>query len=1014
MKARDTRSGLSGDSSMGLQPARMRGSGKGRRTASLWSAIASAHDTLRAFGKMPAFDAAAAAARQLVYGSVALLAICSAALPAFAGAAAGPNDAASGSRPPAVAFYYGAKVPVPELSAFDTVVVEPDSGFDPRTAAAPDTVWMAYVSVGEVHPGRSYFQQLPKEWVVGTNSAWGSALIDQSAPGWPAFFVDHVIAPLWERGYRGFFLDTLDSYQLIAKTDPDRARQQAGIVALVLEIRSRYPEARLIFNRGFELLPQLYSQVHAVAFESLYRGWNQEAKRYTEVTDADREWLMAQINTAKSYGLNVIAIDYCPPADRQCARDTAEKIRSHGVVPYVTGPALDTVGVGALEVLPRRVLVVQDPPAQTDLSLSDGVRYLEMPLNYLGYRGEYLDVTEPLPQQPLNDRYAGIVLWLQNDHPRAAELADWLARQVDAGMRVAVFSRFGIPIDGRLSARLDLQPVRGTPQGPLRVETVERSVIGMEMPPRPDLRDYQPLRVGPSGRSLLRLKSGDFEIDAAAITPWGGYVMRPFAIFQLPEVAQARWVVQPLAFLKAALKLPPMPAPDVTTENGRRLLMAQIDGDGFSLRAESPASGRYAGEVLHGLLQRYGLPTTVSVIGSEVADDGPNRAQAASLRAVARSLFAMPNVEVASHTYTHPQRWTADGKDDRSSGKEADRRVSIEREVAGSVDFINRKLAPPGKAVKVLLWSGDGLVPGAAVKAAYEARVLNINGGETVITRQYPSWTAIAPLGVMKDGYYQVFSPNQSETRYTKYWQEGFYGYSRVLETFELTDQPIRFKPMSIYFNMFSGVKAESVKALEHVFDAVGRKPANPVFVSEYARKVLDFVGFSIARDGDFWVVRGQGQLRTIRLAPGEVPALAGSAGVAGYVPGPGGVYVHLAGSEARFRVIGAEAAAGANAGIAYLADANGRIERFRRSQAGMSFDLQSHVAPSFRLANAQGCQVRANGKPASAIAREPDSGTAQRRPQGALQRVLAYAPAYEDSRTAAGYSTHVEVDCTH
>ncbi len=43
-----------------------------------------------------------------------------------------------------------------------------------------------------------------------------------------------------------------------------------------------------------------------------------------------------------------MSIDYCPPADDVCARDTAARIRAAGVIPYVTGPALDVVGVGAL------------------------------------------------------------------------------------------------------------------------------------------------------------------------------------------------------------------------------------------------------------------------------------------------------------------------------------------------------------------------------------------------------------------------------------------------------------------------------------------------------------------------------------------------------------------------------------------------------------------------------------------------------------------------------------------
>jgi uncharacterized protein (TIGR01370 family) len=249
---------------------------------------------------------------------------------------------------PSVALYYGLTPPVAALSAFDAAVVEPDSGFDPRAHPASNTIWFAYVSVGEVTPQRSWYGRIPKAWISGGNDAWQSDIVDQSADGWPRFFVDNVIAPLWAKGYRGFFLDTLDSYQLAATTEAARACQRTGLVAVVRAIKARYPDARLIFNRGFELLPQLHDLAYVVAFESLYRGWNQAAGTYTDVPPADREWLLNQTKTIhEKYGLPVLAIDYCAPGDRACARDTAAKIRADGVIPYVTDGGLASMGVGA-------------------------------------------------------------------------------------------------------------------------------------------------------------------------------------------------------------------------------------------------------------------------------------------------------------------------------------------------------------------------------------------------------------------------------------------------------------------------------------------------------------------------------------------------------------------------------------------------------------------------------------------------------------------------------------------
>jgi uncharacterized protein (TIGR01370 family) len=249
---------------------------------------------------------------------------------------------------PSVALYYGQTPPVAALSAFDAAVVEPDSGFDPRAHRTSDTVWFAYVSVGEVTPQRSWYGRIPKAWISGGNDAWKSDVVDQSADGWPQFFMDNVIAPLWAKGYRGFFLDTLDSYQLTATSDAVRARQQAGLVAVIRAIKTRHPDAKLIFNRGFELLPQLHDLAYVVAFESLYRGWNQAEGKYTEVSGADRNWLLNQTKIIhEQYGLPVLAIDYCAPGDHACVRDTIAKIRADGVIPYITDSGLAGIGVGA-------------------------------------------------------------------------------------------------------------------------------------------------------------------------------------------------------------------------------------------------------------------------------------------------------------------------------------------------------------------------------------------------------------------------------------------------------------------------------------------------------------------------------------------------------------------------------------------------------------------------------------------------------------------------------------------
>ena len=887
---------------------------------------------------------------------------------------------AQAAAPLAVAFHYGANPPLDDLKAFDIAVIEPDHVPDPRpyrrAAADGASELFAYVSFGEVLPSRAYFKNIPQAILKGENRDWGSSVVDQTAPGWPTFLIESILAPLWQRGYRGFFFDTLDSYHLIATTPAARAAQETAMVATLRAVRARFPGVRMIFNRGFEILPQVREMVTAVAAESLYRGWDQAKKQYREVPAADREWLLGQLQTARdSFGLPVIAIDYVAPAERVLARETARRILALGFSPWVANPELDMLGVGRVEVLPRRVLVLAERPQDSaDFHTSTAQRFLGMPLNHLGYTYEFLDPrTEPLPGQTLRGRYAGIVTWQASGRPEVdARVASFLQRQIADGVRVAAFNQMPFPIDAASARRLGLEIPPAPAAG--RVAVVLRDpMIGLEREPLPNRRSLVALRVGPAGRSLMRLADSAGNLyDAAAITPWGGYVLEPFNYTAIEGRDQNRWVVNPLEFLKAALARDQLPVPDVTTEAGRRMLIVHVDGDGWASRAEMPG-GPYASDVLaKELLERFRVPTTVSVIQGEIASDGLYPTQATALEAIARRIYRMPNVEAASHSYSHPFDWSrvdAPAVPGESAYHLAipGYRFDLQREIAGSIAYIDRTLVPADKPARVFLWTGNCVPLQATLGAVQGAGILNMNGGDTLISRSFPSWTAIAAQGIRKGPWYQVFAPMQNENVYTNNWTGPFYGFERVIETFEMTETPHRFKPINIYYHVYAASKPASLNALKKVYQYALAQAVTPVYASEYIRKVLDFEAMVLARDlrSDEVIVRGDGSLRTLRLdADGRLPDLRTSGGVAGFAAGPQAHYLTLAGTETRLSFRASESATVA-APMAYLADANGRVSALRRDADAIEFTLSSHMAPTFRLAQADRCTVTINGKPA-------------------------------------------------
>lgn len=242
-----------------------------------------------------------------------------------------------------IAFYYGHQPNWPVLEQYQMVVLEPDHNFDLQQRSG-QTLWLAYVSIGEVVSSRGYYGDIPQKLILRHNPVWDSMIVDVSQEEWTSLLLEKVFRPLATQGYDGFFLDTVDAYQTVCLGEAKQQTCRQGLKQLIRRLKTELPGGRIILNRGFELFPEVGKDVYALAFESLYRGWDQAASRYVAVPAADREWLLARVTDVRRHRrLPVIAIDYCDPQDQQCRKDISRQIRSKGMVPFVTDGHLTTV-----------------------------------------------------------------------------------------------------------------------------------------------------------------------------------------------------------------------------------------------------------------------------------------------------------------------------------------------------------------------------------------------------------------------------------------------------------------------------------------------------------------------------------------------------------------------------------------------------------------------------------------------------------------------------------------------
>jgi uncharacterized protein (TIGR01370 family) len=862
----------------------------------------------------------------------------------------------------ATAFFYGDSVPRELLDHFDRVVVEADavSGV-PRGGRARV---FAYVSVGEVHPSRSWRKDVPDALILGSNAAWGSDVVDTRSPAWREFLLGHVIDPLYERGYRGVFLDTLDSYRAWTRDPAERDRHAAGLAAIVAGIRGRHADMQILMNRGFEVLPLLAAPPDGLVVESLFRTADARGRDYHEVPAAESEALLQALRDVRSrWPIPITVIDYVPPSDRALRRATALRIWDAGFDPYVATPSLDGVGVGRVEIIPRRVLLLyKDDPDAVYLGQQDACVLLAPVLEWMGYAIDYVDVRGALPEGDIAGRYAGVVTLVAEGVPDPAAYQRWIARQLDSGVRFAFLDGFGFDPDASLLERLGLSLAKTSARPPVRLSPAT-PYIGFEAPARARNRELPPV-VGssPEVRSLLRVEDADESAwDGIVVGPWGGAAFAPFFLEQGLE-QERRWILDPFQFLRDALALAPIPAPDVTTESGRRILTIHVDGDAFVSHAER-RDAPFAGQViLDEILSRYPVPQTVSVVEGEVGPAGLYPQDSPKLEAIAREIFKLPYVEAGSHTFSHPFVWS-DAEAGRRTSPAASLPIpnyafSMDRDLRGSIEYMQSRLLPPGKKVRVLQWSGDCAPSSAVVAYVERLGIENVNGGGSTRTADFPSLTRGSALGIPKGGgVYQVFAPVENENVYANDWQGPFYGYEHVIETFELNERPRRLSTIAIYYHFYTGTKTASLVALRRVYDWAMQQPTTRLFLSEYAAKVRAFQNVTLGRriDDGGWEVAGLGELRTLRVDRGwGWPDLVQSSGIAGVRDDLAGRYLHVA--RDADPVIYPESG---RPSAPYLESANGRVLRWSRTAKGWAVRLAGHEPLILEVANAQTCTLR-------------------------------------------------------
>lgn len=441
-------------------------------------------------------------------------------------------------------------------------------------------------------------------------------------------------------------------------------------------------------------------------------------------------------------------------------------------------------------------------------------------------------------------------------------------------------------------------------------------------------------------------KDPDSVAHLVVTTPSGGYVADGYALYEVAkEDFQVRqWYINPFEFFRLSFATDDLPKPDIATLAGRRIYYSHIDGDGWNNVSELEEYKDLdrdvicAEVILEKIIRPHPeLPVTVAPVIAELNPKWVARKDSAE---IAKKFFSLPQVEVGVHTYSHPLNWgffenndpnkeipylhkypgvtwqrpsaikrlvslfskekiytedrlAEEYKIPRSYAKEP---FALNLEIQGSIQFLKR-LIPSHKEVKIYMWSGNTLPFEEAVKAARLAGLQNINGGDTRLDIEFPSYAWVSPIGRTIGKEHQIYSSNSNETTYTDLWTDRFYGYRFLVSTLLNTETPLRVKPINVYYHMYSGEKPASLTALKENLEFARTQEITPVTASHYSQIAQGFYSTRlIPIKPNSWRIENRGRLQTIRFDRSSLKAVdfSRSSGIVGQRHFQGSLYVYL------------------------------------------------------------------------------------------------------------------------
>lgn len=547
-----------------------------------------------------------------------------------------------------------------------------------------------------------------------------------------------------------------------------------------------------------------------------------------------------------------------------------------------------------------------EEPAQT-IEFNSIRERLELIFNYWNVQIEYKAISKPYPTMEELEPYDGIITFYQdNQTDDPAGYIDWLIQVSEHGKKLMIFEQPGlidsstqemIPMDTRnklwklfglreeeFSTYTEV-PV-AIASDPLKISNFERNL---------DKDLFQPFLLKPintqAEQHSLSIKLNTPETPETVIAAYsdnGTYIQTGFMSYysQLDDTFEC-YYLDLFRFLGLALDRMKTPIPDCTTLLGKRIAFQHIDGDGFNSISKVDNHQNCSEIFYHEYFKKN--PEVLIGVSVIVNDINPDYMGSEKATQMAKKIFKLPNVELATHTTFHPINWRTG-----TYYRGAEYKFSAENEIDNSIHYINKNLAPEGKKVRAVYWSGYCNPSEVELQRVKNLGVYNINGGNNIPDMLFPSYTQFSCMGKKRGNNYQQFAVINNENDYTNLWKGPYWGFRNVIKAYEFTDKRYRIKPIDFYYHFYSSEFVPSFNAIRSNMRWILKQNVIQVFPSKYLGTAENFFQVDTKEiKPDTFQISKLKILQNLRVESEVIPNLS-NPDILGFCYDRGRTYIHL------------------------------------------------------------------------------------------------------------------------